>query len=67
MKLTNKQYDTLKLIALLIVPICALVSSVASALGYDATVVVTILTAVDTFLGAVVKIASDKYNPEDEQ
>ena len=27
--------------------------------------VVTILTAVDTLLGAVIKIASDGYNPED--
>lgn len=67
MKLTNKQYDTLKFIALLIVPVCAFISSVAGALGYDATIVVTILTAVDTLLGAVIKILSDGYNAEGEQ
>ena len=67
MKLTNKQYDTLKFIALLIVPVCAFISSVAGALGYDATTLVTILTAVDTLLGAVIKILSDGYNPEENQ
>lgn len=66
MKLTNEQYDVLKFIALLIVPICAFISSVAGALGYDATVLVTILTAVDTLLGAIIKIASDGYTKDTE-
>lgn len=65
MKLTNKQYDTLKFIALLIVPICAFISSVAGAFGYDATAIITVLTAVDTLLGAVIKIASDRYMAEE--
>lgn len=66
MKLTNKQYDTLKLIALLIVPLCAFITSVAGAFGYDATIIVTILTATDTFLGAVIKILSDGYNENED-
>lgn len=64
MKLTNEQYDILKFIALLIVPLAAFIGSVANALGYDATIIVTILTALDTFIGAVIKILSDSYNKQ---
>ena len=66
MKLTNRQYDTLKFIALLIVPLCAFITSVANAFGYDATIIVTVLTAADTFLGAVIKILSDRYNEDED-
>lgn len=66
MKISNKTYDTLKFIALLIIPISAFIGSCAGALGYDATALVTILTALDTFLGAVVKILSDGYTGEDD-
>ena len=61
MKVSNQTYDLLKFIALLIVPIAAFSGSVANAIGYDATNIVTILTALDTLLGAVIKILSDGY------
>jgi UPF0716 family protein affecting phage T7 exclusion len=61
MKVSNQTYDLLKFIALLIVPIAAFIGSVANAIGYDATIIVTILTALDTLLGAVIKILSDGY------
>lgn len=66
MKLTNEQYDILKFIALLIVPLSAFIGSCAGALGYDATAVVTILTALDTFVGAIVKILGDQYKKEQD-
>ena len=61
MKVSNETYDLLKFVALLIVPIAAFIGSVANAIGYDATIIVTILTALDTLLGAVIKILSDGY------
>lgn len=60
--MSNKTYDMIKLIALLIIPICAFITSVGNTLGYDVSVIVAILTAVDTLLGALVKILSDQYH-----
>lgn len=62
MKLTNQQYDLLKLFAILILPISEFVSALASIWGlpYGAQIVAT-LVALDTLLGAVVKVASDNY------
>lgn len=62
MKISNQTYDTIKLIALLIAPVCVLITSVANAIGYDASVIVAILAAVDVFIGSVVKILSDNYH-----
>lgn len=64
--MSNKTYDILKIVALLIVPFCAFITSVAGALGYDASVPVAILTAFDTFLGAILKISTDAYYKEGE-
>lgn len=66
MRMSNEVYDVLKIVALLIVPLCAFITSVAGALGYDASVLVAILTAFDTFLGAILKISSDNYHAENE-
>ena len=63
MKLTNQQYDILKLFAILILPISEFVSALASIWGlpYGAQIVAT-LVALDTLLGAVVKVASASDN-----
>ena len=58
---SNKTYDMLKLIALLLVPFIAFISSCGDAVGYDTTVIVKIATAADVLLGAVVKILSDYH------
>ena len=58
---SNKTYDMLKLVALLLVPFIAFISSCGDAVGYDTTVIVRIATAVDVLLGAVVKILSDYH------
>lgn len=58
---SNKTYDMLKLVALLLVPLIAFISACGDAVGYDTTVIVKIATAADVLLGAVVKILSDYH------
>lgn len=63
--LNNKTYDVLKYLAITVVPAFAtLVGTVGVALGYqDVTgIVVTIITAVGTFIGALVGLSSVNYN-----
>ncbi len=63
--LNNKTYDVLKYLAITVVPALAtLVGTVGVALGYqDVTgIVVTIITAVGTFIGALVGLSSVNYN-----
>lgn len=65
MKLTNKTYDALKVIALIILPMSELISALASIWGmpHGAQIVAT-LVAVDTFLGTLLKLSSDAYAKE---
>jgi hypothetical protein len=61
--MTNKTYDTLKVIAQIVLPaLGTLYFALAGIWGlpYGEQIVGTI-TAVDTFLGAVLKISSDRY------
>lgn len=63
MKMTNKTYDILKWIALILLPALATFYATIAAvwgLPYTEQVVGTI-TAVDTLLGTLLKISSDKY------
>lgn len=63
--LNNRTYDVLKYLAITVVPALAtLVGTVGVALGYqDVTgIVVTIITAVGTFIGALVGLSSVNYN-----
>ena len=68
MKLDNKQYDVLKLIALKILPaLGAFVGTVGTALNWEFTaIVVTIITAFDTMLGTMLGVSTANYNKEDE-
>lgn len=63
--LNNKTYDVLKYLAITVVPALAtLVGTIGVALGYqDVTgIVVTIITAVGTFIGALVGLSSVNYS-----
>lgn len=63
MKMTNRTYDTLKWIALILLPALATFYAAIAAvwgLPYTEQVVGTI-TAVDTLLGTLLKISADKY------
>jgi hypothetical protein len=63
MKMTNKVYDTLKYIAQIVLPAVGTLYFALSGiwgLPYGEQIVGTV-TAVDAFLGALLKISSDNY------
>lgn len=67
MKMTNRTYDILKWIALILLPALATFYAAIAAvwgLPYTEQVVGTI-TAVDTLLGTLLKISSDNYNKQE--
>ena len=65
MKMSNKVYDTLKIIALVAVPVTVLITSILTALQVPNLEVITaILAAIDTFLGSLVEIARRIYEKE---
>lgn len=65
MKMSNKVYDTLKIIALVAVPVTVLITSILTALQVPNLEVITaILAAIDTFLGSLVEIARRVYEKE---
>ena len=68
MKMTNKTYDILKWIALILLPALATFYAAIAAvwgLPYSEQVVGTI-TAVDTLLGTLLKISSDNYKKQED-
>ena len=68
MKLTNKTYDILKIIALLVLPISEFIGSLSSIWGFEyGQQIVATLVALDVLLGYIVKIASDAYHKEQEE
>ena len=68
MKMSNKLYDILKYIAQIVLPaLGTLYFALAKiwSFPYGAEIVGTI-TAVDAFLGALLKISTDQYNQEQQ-
>lgn len=69
MKMSNKAYDVLKYIAQIVLPaIGTLYFALASiwSLPYGEQIVGTI-TAVDAFLGALLRISTNKYNAQEKE
>ena len=69
MKLSNNAYDVLKYIALIVLPAVATLYAVVGkiwGLPYVTEIPATIM-AVDTFLGALLKISTDKYFQQDKE
>lgn len=66
MKMSNKVYDVLKYIALILLPaLGTLYFALAKIWGFPyAAEVVGTISAVDAFLGALLKISTDNYNKE---
>ena len=65
MKMSNRSYDILKIIALLILPISEFIGSRASIWGFQyGNQIVATLVALDVLMGYIVKIASDSYHKE---
>ena len=76
MKMSNKVYDVLKYIALILLPaLGALYFALAKIWGFPyATEIVGTISAVDAFLGALLQISTNQYNkdqliepPDEEQ
>ena len=67
MKLSNKTYDTIKFIALLIAPIATFVAALVDIWGipYGSQIVATI-SALDVFVGAFVVILKTLYDKNKE-
>lgn len=64
MKMSNKVYDVLKFIALIVLPALATFYAVLAGiwnLPYAEQIPATIM-AIDTFLGALLGVSSSKYN-----
>ncbi len=66
MKISNKLYDILKWLVIIVLPALAtLYAALAAVWAWpDPDQVVTTITAVDTFLGAVLCISTATYNKE---
>ena len=62
--MSNKMYDVLKYIAQIVLPaLGTLYFALASIWGFPyAEQIVGTITAVDTFLGVILKISTDSYN-----
>ena len=68
MKMSNKVYDILKYIALIVLPALATFYAVIAkiwGLPYPVEIPATIM-ATDTFLGALLKLSTDQYNKEQQ-
>jgi hypothetical protein len=60
--MTNKQYDTLKTIALILTPVLAFLASLVNIWGFPhGEQIVATLTAIDTLVGAVVVVTNKAY------
>lgn len=61
--MSNKMYDTIKNIALLVAPITTLIIALLGSFKViDSDTAVSISSAVDTFLGAIVIVAKQIYD-----
>ena len=69
MKMSNKTYDTLKYIALYVLPALAtLILTLGNIWGIPyAEAIAATITAIDTFLGAILGISSKEYAKEQEE
>lgn len=66
--MSNKTYDTLKNIALVIVPIFAWISSIVNICGVPyAETITAILTATDTMIGGLVIVAKQIYEKKEPE
>ena len=66
-EMSDKIYDILKWVALIFIPaLGTLVFALSSIWGFHGEQIVGTLTAVDTFLGALLGISTYQYNKEEE-
>lgn len=67
MKISNKLYDILKIVAIILLPLAELVSALSGIWGFQyGQQIVATLTAIHVFLGAFLKRSSDVYQKQTE-
>ena len=61
--MNNKVYNVLKILAQILIPFSAMIVSILGALGLGqyCEIITAITLAVNTFIGVLLKISSDKY------
>ena len=61
--MSNKVYDVLKILAQIILPFAAMIVAILGALGFTqyGEIILAIATAINTFIGVVLKVSSDRY------
>ena len=66
--MSNKAYDRLKVVALILTPVLAFLASLVNIWGipYGEQLTAT-LTAIDTLIGAIVVVANKSYKPPEEE
>lgn len=66
--MNNKVYDVLKILAQIILPFAAMIVAILGAVGVAqyGEIILAIATAVNTFIGVLLKVSSDKYWSEQE-
>lgn len=69
MKLSNETYDKMKWIAQIFLPALTIfVGVVLKCFNVEYTdIVITIMTAFDAFLGAILQVSTEKYNKNKEE
>ena len=67
--MNNKTYDILKWIAIIVIPALAtLVGSIGLAISWQYTdIAVLIITAIGTFLAAILGVSNNQYNKSDKE
>ena len=67
-KMSNKTYDVLKYIAQILLPALGMLyAALAKIWGFPYAVeIVGTISAIDVFLGALLKISTDQYNKDNE-
>lgn len=67
--MSNKTYDVLKILAQIILPFAAMIVAILGALGFTqyGEIILAIATAVNTFIGVLLKISSNKYWNNNEE
>lgn len=66
--MSNKVYDVLKILAQIILPFAAMIVAILGALGFTqyGEIILAIATAINTFIGVLLKVSSDRYWHEQE-
>ena len=68
MVLSNKVYDVLKYLILIVAPaLITLISGLGVLFGFDATIINGVIALVSAFIGSLIGVSTKNYNKEQEK